>query len=192
MDQFLNYSDVDLLRLLVSDANYSLPVDVDFLEVMESPELYLTGKKAKKVAAVQELYKRRSAAKAAQKKNNITDSKTVYNNYKHLLEFEKREKFFVLFLNRKNEVKGIFEASAGGVSGTVVDVRIIAKKAIMQLASGVIVMHNHPSGNLSASTEDHNVTKKLKETLSLFDVNVLDHLIVTDSSYTSFADEGML
>ena len=102
------------------------------------------------------------------------------------------EEFFVIMLNRANEVIGKFQLSKGGISGTVVDPKLIFKQAIEQMASGIILCHNHPSGNIKPSEEDISLTKKIKEAGKMLDMNVLDHLIVAGNSYFSFADEGMM
>jgi DNA repair protein RadC len=102
------------------------------------------------------------------------------------------ESFFVLMLDRSNHTIGFAKISQGGVSGTVVDTRIVAKFAIDSLASGIILAHNHPSGNLKPSNADETITNKIKTGLGYFDIQVLDHIIVTEDAYTSFADEGLL
>ena len=102
------------------------------------------------------------------------------------------ESFFVLMLDRSNHTIGFAKISQGGISSTVVDTRIVAKFAIDSLASGIILAHNHPSGKLEPSMADRNVTDKIKLGLGYFDISVLDHVIVTEDGYTSFADEGLL
>lgn len=104
----------------------------------------------------------------------------------------KREEFFVLYLNKANRVITHRMISAGGVSGTVADIKIILKNAIDLLASSIIAVHNHPSGNLQPSQADIDLTKKLKDASRLMDVSLLDHLITGDNNYYSFADSGML
>jgi DNA repair protein RadC len=106
---------------------------------------------------------------------------------------EHREEFQLLLLNRSNSVLGIFPVSKGGLSGTVTDVRLIYQAAIKANASGIIVCHNHPSGNLNPSESDTKITQKIKEAGNLMDIQLLDHLILTmDGSYYSFADNGLL
>jgi DNA repair protein RadC len=102
------------------------------------------------------------------------------------------ESFFILLLNRQNQTTGYAKISQGGVAGTVVDVKIIAKYAVDFLASSVILAHNHPSGNLNPSSQDIDATQKVKEALSLLDVQVLDHIILTEESYYSFADNALI
>ena len=101
------------------------------------------------------------------------------------------ESFFILCLNRNNQTIAYAKISQGGVSGTVVDIKLIAKYAIDCLASGVILAHNHPSGNLKPSPEDIKITQRAKEALEILDIQVLDHVILTSDGYYSFKDESM-
>jgi DNA repair protein RadC len=105
-----------------------------------------------------------------------------------------QEQFIVIFLNHANDVIGIYLASKGGISGTVVDVRIILGIALKSAAVGIILAHNHPSGNLQPSNADLSLTAKLKASALLMDINVLDHLIIAGNkdSFYSFADEGKM
>lgn len=102
------------------------------------------------------------------------------------------ESFFIVLLNRANTVTGYAKISQGGICGTVIDVLIIAKYAIESLAKSVILCHNHPSGNLIPSDADKQMTYKVKDTLKLFDCTVLDHVVLTEKGYLSFADEGLI
>jgi DNA repair protein RadC len=102
------------------------------------------------------------------------------------------EQFKVMLMNRANKVLGIFEASTGGVSGTVADPRLIFAAAIKGVASGIIIAHNHPSGNLQPSQADIDLTRKIKEGGKLLEIQLLDHIILTSEGYYSFADEGLL
>lgn len=102
------------------------------------------------------------------------------------------EEFVILLLSRANRVLGVSRLSRGGIAGTVVDVRNIMQAALMANAASIILCHNHPSGNLKPSQADLNLTRKIKEAASLFDISVLDHLILSDESYLSFADEGLM
>jgi DNA repair protein RadC len=102
------------------------------------------------------------------------------------------EEFWILLLSRSNSIISKQKISQGGISGTITDVRLILKSAIDNMASGLILCHNHPSGNLKPSEQDIALTQKLKEAAKLMDINVLDHIIVTNSKYFSFADEGIL
>lgn len=102
------------------------------------------------------------------------------------------ESFFILLLNRANKTIAYAKISQGGVAGTLVDIKLIAKYAVESLASGVILAHNHPSGNLTPSPQDKLLTKKCVEVLNLMEIKVLDHLILTAESYYSFIDNGDL
>ena len=101
-----------------------------------------------------------------------------------------RECFLILFLNRCNNIISHYIVSMGGINGTVIDVRMIAKAGIDCFASGVILSHNHPSGNINPSDEDIKLTKKISEGLKLLDMQVLDHIIISDNEYYSFIDNG--
>ena len=101
-----------------------------------------------------------------------------------------KEEAVVLFLNRGNRVLGGYKVSSGGITGTVVDIRLILAIALKCLASGIILAHTHPSGELNPSRADKDLTQKLKEASKLMDISLLDHLIITSEAYYSFADEG--
>lgn len=103
---------------------------------------------------------------------------------------ELHEEFKLLLLNRANEVLGIYTLSKGGITGTVVDQRLIFAVALKCNATGIILCHNHPSGNLKPSVADVTITNKIKECGELFDINLLDHLIITKNGYYSFVQEG--
>jgi DNA repair protein RadC len=100
------------------------------------------------------------------------------------------ESCFILLLNQGNYTIGYAKISQGGIAGTVVDSRIVAKYAIESLATSVILAHNHPSGNLNPSNQDIEITKKIESGLGLLDIKLLDHIILTDESYTSLKDES--
>ena len=102
------------------------------------------------------------------------------------------ESFFILLLNRANNTTGFAKISQGGTAGTVVDIKIIAKYAVESLSSAVIICHNHPSGNKQPSDADLNITRKIKDALLLLDIKLIDHIIITENDYYSFADNGDL
>ena len=122
----------------------------------------------------------------------ITCSNDVYELMQPLLGDLDHEEFWVLLLNNSNEVKHTLALSKGGMTGTVVDVRMLFREALDYKATGVILAHNHPSGKLKPSDADIQITKKIKEAGKVMDIQVLDHLIVTEHSYYSFADEGIM
>ena len=143
------------------------------------------------IAAALELGRRRKLAEAGDA-IQIKCSRDVADIFQPILSDLPHEEFWVLFLNRSNRVIGRMKLSQGGVSGTVTDVRIVLKKAIEYLASGIIVCHNHPSGNLNPSESDTKITKKIKEAGELMDIQLLDHLIISEKDYYSFADNEMI
>jgi len=147
--------------------------------------------KAVSIMAALELGRRRSLAEAAEK-TVIRSSRDIFDHLHPLLGDLAHEEFWVIFLNKGNRILDKERVSAGGVSGTVVDVRIILKQALQKLSSGIILAHNHPSGNLQPSDADLSVTKKLKDAAKLMEISVLDHLIIGDTDYYSFADNGIL
>ena len=147
--------------------------------------------KAITISAALELGRRRQFS-TPEKKDKITSSNDAYKIMAPTLADLNHEEFWVLFLNRSNIVMKKERISIGGISGTVVDSRIIFKKAMDLLSSSIILVHNHPSGNLNPSKADIKVTNRLKEGGKLLDIHVLDHLIVTETGYYSFADEGIL
>lgn len=126
------------------------------------------------------------------KKPKVSSSSDAYQYLKPYLMDLDHEQFWVLHLNRANQIIKSEMISAGGVSGTVVDVKLVFKKALDVLASNVILAHNHPSGNLQPSTQDIQLTKKIKTAGQTLDIPVLDHIIFTDDGYFSFADESMM
>ena len=102
------------------------------------------------------------------------------------------EYFYIICLNRANQVLGFHQVSKGGISGTVTDVRVIFQVAIKTSSSGLILAHNHPSGNTQPSEADLKITRKIKEAGALLDITVLDHLVITEEGYLSFADENLM
>ena len=125
-------------------------------------------------------------------KAKITSSKDAFEIFQSVLSDLQYEEFWVLFLNRANKVIGKSPVSEGGMSGTVVDPKKLFKLALEQNASYLILSHNHPSGNLKPSDSDVQLTRKLCEAGKLIEIPVLDHLIIGDQHYMSFADEGLL
>ena len=103
-----------------------------------------------------------------------------------------QETFYALYLNTSNDVVGFSLISIGGISSTVVDQRLIIKQALDRLATGIILCHNHPSGATKPSSQDISITKKVEKACQLFDIKILDHIIVAEDSYFSFTDEGLI
>ncbi len=143
------------------------------------------------LTAALELGRRRKLAESREKPK-ITTSQDAFGFIQPLIEDLSHEEFWVLYLNRSNKVVDTKKISQGGISGTVIDVRIILKHAIELLASSIIICHNHPSGNLQPSDSDNQITTKIREASKYLDIQILDHLIIAGQNYYSYADEGML
>jgi len=124
--------------------------------------------------------------------DKISSSKSVYEIMQPLLGDLEHEEFWVLFLNNSNTVLSKQQLSKGGITGTLVDVRLLMKKALEIGAVALIVCHNHPSGTLKISEADKQITTKIKNAGMALDIKLLDHLIITEQAYASFADEGLL
>lgn len=124
----------------------------------------------------------------------ITSSKSAADYIRQFYgdDIEIFESFFILLLNRQNETIGYAKISQGGVTGTNVDAKIILKYVVDTLASGVIIAHNHPSGGLTPSGQDDNITSKIKSAVTLVDSTLLDHVILTRDNYYSYADNSKL
>lgn len=147
--------------------------------------------KAISIAAALEVGRRRKSSEI-KKRPKINSSQLAYEMVYEVLADLPHEEFWVLLLNRANQLIDKINISKGGVSGTVADVKLIFKPAIERLASGIIVCHNHPSGNLKASEADLRLTKKVVEAGKTLDIMVLDHLIVGHGNYLSLADQGLM
>lgn len=147
--------------------------------------------KAITIVAALELGRRRKAS-GPYEKPKIIGSRDAYELLKSDLLDIQHEEFWIILVNRAGRMISKKQVSQGGVAGTVADPKIIFKTAVEALASGIILAHNHPSGNLSASPSDMNLTKKLKEAGKLLEIQVLDHIILAGHKYFSFADEGLL
>lgn len=146
----------------------------------------------KEVAEITLSYSSKVKPSERLKISNSRDGYTVLLNHWDKSKIEFIEQFFCLLLNRANKVLGIFEVSSGSSTGTIVDPKLVFAAAIKASANGMIIAHNHPSGNLTASQSDIDLTKKLKDAGKLLEIQVLDHLIVTTEGYYSFADEGLI
>ncbi len=147
--------------------------------------------KAVIILAALELGRRRKDQMPSEK-TTIKSSGDAANFFKPLLEDLPVEEFWILLLNRSNTVIDKFMVSQGGLTGTVIDVRIILKTALEKLASALILCHNHPSGNTQPSEADKQITRKIKDAAQLMEISVLDHVIIAHHQYFSFADEGIL
>lgn len=126
------------------------------------------------------------------KKDIIKGSEDIAEFLRAKLAHKLQETFAVLFLNRANRIIALETISEGGITGTVVDIRIIMKKAVLHDAVSIVLCHNHPSGNLQPSRADESITYKIKEAAALFDIRLLDHIIVSVDGHYSFADDGKI
>ena len=147
--------------------------------------------KAISIIAAMELGRRRRTEDALELVK-IASSNSVFELLQPILGELPHEEFWILYLNNANKIIEKLPISKGGITGTLVDVRITLKKALELGATGLILAHNHPSGNLNPSEADKQLTNKLKIAAESIDIKVLDHLIVTEKSYFSFADEGLM
>ena len=155
-------------------------------------EIMMTTRELFEIAEIELIY--RSKIKPS-RRPTITSSSDAYGLFLQIWEdgkLELIEQFNILLLNRANKVLGIFKVSTGGVTGTVADPKIILTAALKANACALIMAHNHPSGNLSPSTQDKELTRKIKLGAQLLDMKLLDHLIITKESYYSFGDEGLV
>jgi DNA repair protein RadC len=184
-------SAVDLSKKILQSVNNNLH-DLARLSVKDLMKVKGIGEaKAISIIAALELGRRRKDLDPDEKPK-ITSSKDAYELLKGHLQDLPHEEFWILLLNRANRVMKKVQISQGGVAGTVADPKIIFRNALEHLSSGIIIAHNHPSGNLAASQADIDLTKKVKEGARLLEMQVLDHLILAGQKYFSFADEGLL
>lgn len=157
--------------------------DIELSGVCESSAIYLV--------AAMELGRRRNFQEALEN-GQIRGSKDVANYIRPLIGDLHHEEFWVIYLNRRNGIIFSNKLSQGGITGTVIDVRLVLKSALEKYATSLIFCHNHPSGNLEPSEADKKITRQLKEAAAIMEIPVIDHLIVTQAGYFSFADEGLL
>jgi DNA repair protein RadC len=186
-----NESAVQLCQRILAAANNNLN-QLGKLSIKQLMEFKGIGEaKAIAIAAALELGRRRRSEEAVEW-DKITSSKAVFNIMQPIIGELLHEEFWVLFLNNSNKVIHKAQLSKGGITGTIVDTRIIFKTALEYNAISLILTHNHPSGKLLASDSDKDITRKLQLAGKQMDIMILDHVIITESSYYSFADEGIL
>ena len=186
-----NESAVELAKKVLKNANNNLN-ELGKFEIKDLQKNKGIGEaKAITIMAALELGRRRKISDIIDKQK-ISSSNDVFNLFQPLLGDLPHEEFWILLLNRSNKIIDKFKISQGGISGTVIDVRLILKVAIEKLASSIILCHNHPSGNRMPSDADDSITHKLIEGGKLLDIKVLDHIIIADTQFFSFADEGKL
>lgn len=187
---FLSANDIAKHLLLASENNLQKLASMSVKDMVNLKIKGLGEAKAIAIAASLELGIRRQLNPIQQKQ--VSSSKDVAGYLQNILQFLQREVFAILLLNRANRIIHFEIVSEGGITGTIADPRIILKKALEHNATGIILCHNHPSGNLKPSHADEMLTKKIKNAASFLDILVTDHIIVSHEGYFSFADEGML
>jgi DNA repair protein RadC len=184
-------SAVDLAKTVLQSVGHNLD-DLARLSVNDLMKIKGIGEaKAIAIISALELGRRRKDTSSTEKPK-ISSSGDAYSLLKSNLMDKPHEEFWVLLLNRNNRLIKMQQVSLGGVHGTVADPKIIFKLALEELASIIIVAHNHPSGNLTPSRQDIDLTNKLKESSKLLEITLADHLIIAGKEYFSFADEGLL
>lgn len=186
-----NESAVELSKRILHSVNNNLN-ELGKLNVKDLIKFNGIGEaKALSIVSALELGRRRNSS-SMMIKETVASSADIFEVFHPLLSDLKHEEFWILLLNRANKIIKRQKISTGGVSGTVADLKLIFKTAIDNLASSLILCHNHPSGTLKPSEADVQLTKKCKESGKLLDIVVLDHVIIADKNYFSFADEGII
>src|SRR5690554_4883465 len=184
-------SAVDLSKRILTTSRNSLSV-LSRLSIEQLSKYSGIGKaKAISIVAALELGRRKRLAKALPD-SGLSNSEEVFEFMQPRIGDLPHEEFWVIYLNNANRVVRTFQLSKGGITGTLVDVRLLIKEAVLADAVGLILSHNHPSGTLRPSEADRNITRKIKIACDAMDIKVLDHLIITEKSYFSFKDEGIL
>jgi DNA repair protein RadC len=186
-----NESAVELCKRILDSVNGNL-VELSKLGVSDLSKFRGIGEaKALSIVAALELGRRRRESEVL-RKARITSSRDSYEILQSVIGDSEYEQFWVLMLNQGNRLLKKINISEGGITGTVVDPRKVLKAAIECGASNIVLGHNHPSGNLHPSSNDTSITRKLKEAAKLIDVVVIDHIILGENGYYSFADEGIM
>ncbi|NUM31706.1 MAG: DNA repair protein RadC [Bacteroidetes bacterium] len=176
----------ELLELAQNDLNLLARFNVNEIKKIKG----IGVAKAITVIAAIELASRRKLEEAIKQK--VNSSKQAFEILEPLISDNQYEEFWILLLNRANKLISCRQISEGGISGTVVDTRKIFKIALEENACSIIIAHNHPSGNLQPSESDKSITKKIKESGVIIDIKLIDHLIIANNKYFSFADEGLV
>ncbi|SHI35441.1 RadC family protein [Algibacter luteus] len=184
-------SAVDLCKRILASSNNNLS-QLGKLSIKQLMEFKGIGEaKAITIIAALELGRRRRGEEALEKKK-ITSSSAVFELMQPVIGELEHEEFWIIYVNNSNKVIQKSQLSKGGITGTLVDVRLVLKTALEVGATGLILTHNHPSGTLKPSEADKQITQKLKQAAQSLDIKVLDHLIITEKAYFSFADETIL
>lgn len=186
-----NESAVALSQRILSSVDFNLS-ELGKLSIKQLMEFKGVGEaKAISIAAAMELGRRRRGEEALEKKK-ISSSVSVFELMQPIIGELPHEEFWIVYVNNSNKVIQKQQLSKGGITGTLVDVRLVLKTALEVSATGLILAHNHPSGTLNPSESDKQLTQKLRTASQSLDIKVLDHLIITEKAYFSFADENLL
>ena len=184
-------SAVELARKILASVDYNWQ-KLSKLSIKDLMKFKGIGEaKAISVAAALEIG-RRKAAQEIPEKEKVTSVNDLYKIFSQYLSDLQTEEFWAIFLDQKNHVIYKTQISKGGISGTLVDVRVIFRIAIEHFATSVVVAHNHPTGNLTPSQPDISITRRIKEAGYLLDIKLLDHLIIGENSFFSFSEQGLL
>lgn len=184
-------SALELAKEVLRVANYNLN-ELGKLSLHDLQRIKGIGQaKATLISAALEIGRRRETCEPLEKVC-VRNSTDIANYLKVQLKDLAIEVFGIIYLNRANKVKHFEVISQGGITGTVADPRVILKKAVEHDATSLILSHNHPSGNLKPSIADEQITQKIKLAASYFDIQILDHIIVSEDGFFSFADEGLM
>ena len=184
-------SAVELARKILASVDYNWQ-KLSKLSIKDLMKFKGIGEaKAISVAAALEIG-RRKAAQEIPEKEKVTSVNDLYKIFSQYLSDLQTEEFWAIFLDQKNHVIYKTQISKGGISGPLVDVRVIFRIAIEHLATSVVVAHNHPTGNLTPSQPDISITRRIKEAGDLLDIKLLDHLIIGENSFFSFSEQGLL
>jgi DNA repair protein RadC len=182
---------VELARKILNSVNHSWH-QLSLLSVKDLMKFKGVGEvKAIAVATALEIGRRR-AAQEIPEKSLIASSNDGYQILRKYLSDLRTEEFWAIFLNQSNRVLHFTQLTQGGINQSIVDVRILFKTALDHYATAVIIAHNHPSGNLKPSKEDLEITRRIKEAGKMLNIQLLDHLIITQNSYFSLSDDGLL
>lgn len=186
-----NESAVELCKRILASANNNLN-DLGKMSIKQLTNFKGIGEaKAITIVAAMELARRRRGEEA-RRQDKINSSQSVFELMQPIIGELPHEEFWILYLNNSNKVLQKDQLSKGGITGTLVDIRIVLKTALEVSATSIILTHNHPSGTLKPSEADKQITQKLKNASASLDIKVLDHLIITENAYFSFADDGVL
>jgi len=186
-----NESAVTLSQRILASVDYNLNALGKLTVVQLNNFKGIGDAKAITIQAALELGRRRRIEEAIEPQK-VTSSKTIFDIMQPIIGELAHEEFWIIYLNNANKILSKSQLSKGGITGTVVDVRLVFKTALELGAVGIILVHNHPSGTLKPSEADKQITKKLKTGGEQLDIKILDHVIVTEVGYFSFSDDGIL